>query len=125
MPAGSNISLDRVTQEQVLKNIRNAASSSLKKIKALAADINTTDLSEFLAESGIPISDLYKTRSSNQYSWTRLVRETENIDAPEAFVPVPEQDRTTEEDRKSTRLNSSHVATSYAVFFLKKKRYQP
>src|SRR5439155_10324046 len=25
-------------------------------------------------------------------------------------------------DRKSTRLNSSHVATSYAVFCLKKKR---
>src|SRR5437870_11508285 len=31
-------------------------------------------------------------------------------------------------DRKSTRLNSSHVATSYAVFCLKKKnaeRYRP
>src|SRR5690625_6543431 len=27
----------------------------------------------------------------------------------------------TQEDRKSTRLNSSHVATSYAVFCLKKK----
>src|SRR5690625_6506292 len=27
----------------------------------------------------------------------------------------------TDEDRKSTRLNSSHVATSYAVFCLKKK----
>src|SRR5690625_7100007 len=27
------------------------------------------------------------------------------------------------EDRKSTRLNSSHVATSYAVFCLKKKTY--
>src|SRR5690625_5782462 len=27
-------------------------------------------------------------------------------------------------DRKSTRLNSSHVAISYAVFCLKKKRYQ-
>src|SRR5690625_2083627 len=26
------------------------------------------------------------------------------------------------EDRKSTRLNSSHVASSYAVFCLKKKR---
>src|SRR5437588_7303947 len=25
-------------------------------------------------------------------------------------------------DRKSTRLNSSHTVTSYAVFFLKKKR---
>src|SRR5690625_634920 len=28
-------------------------------------------------------------------------------------------------DRKSTRLNSSHVATSYAVFCLKKKRTKP
>src|SRR5690625_3175352 len=28
-----------------------------------------------------------------------------------------------EEDRKSTRLNSSHVAISYAVFCLKKKNY--
>src|SRR5438270_4033489 len=27
------------------------------------------------------------------------------------------------EDRKSTRLNSSHSQTSYAVFCLKKKRY--
>src|SRR5690625_6404491 len=27
-------------------------------------------------------------------------------------------------DRKSTRLNSSHVATSYAVFCLKKKKQQ-
>src|SRR5690625_6048344 len=29
------------------------------------------------------------------------------------------------EDRKSTRLNSSHVAISYAVFCLKKKRKKP
>src|SRR5690625_5685175 len=28
------------------------------------------------------------------------------------------------QDRKSTRLNSSHVATSYAVFCLKKKNYR-
>src|SRR5690625_6909478 len=35
----------------------------------------------------------------------------------------PEQDRQKRYlDRKSTRLNSSHVATSYAVFCLKKKR---
>src|SRR5438045_5121007 len=27
-------------------------------------------------------------------------------------------------DRKSTRLNSSHLGISYAVFFLKKKKYQ-
>src|SRR5690625_5784522 len=29
-----------------------------------------------------------------------------------------------EGDRKSTRLNSSHVAISYAVFCLKKKKYR-
>src|SRR5690625_5727442 len=31
---------------------------------------------------------------------------------------------TPEQDRKSTRLNSSHVAISYAVFCLKKKKKQ-
>src|SRR5437870_7281214 len=31
--------------------------------------------------------------------------------------------RVEEEDRKSTRLNSSHVAISYAVFCLKKKMH--
>src|SRR5258708_9760846 len=30
-----------------------------------------------------------------------------------------------EEDRKSTRLNSSHQIISYAVFCLKKKQYEP
>src|SRR5215208_8141332 len=33
--------------------------------------------------------------------------------------------RRTRGDRKSTRLNSSHVAISYAVFCLKKKKNQP
>src|SRR5690625_6743035 len=32
--------------------------------------------------------------------------------------------RTGAGDRKSTRLNSSHVAISYAVFCLKKKKYE-
>src|SRR5206468_9982307 len=39
---------------------------------------------------------------------------------PVHIVPVEEQARQ-EEDRKSTRLNSSHDQTSYAVFCLKKK----
>src|SRR5437868_13219193 len=30
-----------------------------------------------------------------------------------------------QEDRKSTRLNSSHVSISYAVFCLKKKKLRP
>src|SRR5207253_9171315 len=42
---------------------------------------------------------------------------------PRPIEPVFREDlfRCIEEDRKSTRLNSSHVAISYAVFCLKKK----
>src|SRR3989442_13968918 len=34
----------------------------------------------------------------------------------------PDQNREVQRDRKSTRLNSSHVRSSYAVFCLKKKK---
>src|SRR5262247_4726043 len=34
----------------------------------------------------------------------------------------PDRDRRRERDRKSTRLNSSHLGISYAVFCLKKKK---
>src|SRR5690625_7112274 len=37
-------------------------------------------------------------------------------------VIIPAAPRWSNEDRKSTRLNSSHVANSYAVFCLKKKK---
>src|SRR5437660_5898191 len=39
------------------------------------------------------------------------------------LVDNPYQDVGVDLDRKSTRLNSSHVATSYAVFCLKKKTH--
>src|SRR5438874_5076041 len=37
-------------------------------------------------------------------------------------APIPRSSRTRPADRKSTRLNSSHVEISYAVFCLKKKK---
>src|SRR2546430_13206128 len=37
------------------------------------------------------------------------------------LVKFPNEDSTTAQDRKSTRLNSSHSQISYAVFCLKKK----
>src|SRR5690242_21386553 len=43
----------------------------------------------------------------DEWSWT------------EQFAPQPETERYL--DRKSTRLNSSHMSISYAVFCLKKK----
>src|SRR5207253_10343367 len=38
------------------------------------------------------------------------------------WAQVPPEPEPPEPDRKSTRLNSSHVAISYAVFCLKKKK---
>src|SRR3712207_8745079 len=38
------------------------------------------------------------------------------------FVLRPDRGEVLEEDRKSTRLNSSHANISYAVFCLKKKK---
>src|SRR5690625_6262189 len=47
---------------------------------------------------------------------------TEMLDAPaSAYDGVYVLDRRGQRDRKSTRLNSSHVAISYAVFCLKNK----
>src|SRR5437660_8222369 len=43
----------------------------------------------------------------------------DDVDSPTRWVPRGVE--VTGEDRKSTRLNSSHVAISYAVFCLKKK----
>src|SRR5690349_25162854 len=40
-------------------------------------------------------------------------------------APVAGLRRALAEDRKSTRLNSSHVEISYAVFCLKKKKKRP
>src|SRR5690349_24031755 len=58
----------------------------------------------------------------------RLVDHALQTDATEAVLPVLIAISRTRglasRDRKSTRLNSSHVEISYAVFCLKKKNHQ-
>src|SRR5690625_6962426 len=44
-----------------------------------------------------------------------------NLPTKAGFIHLPISHQLVKEDRKSTRLNSSHVANSYAVFCLKKK----
>src|SRR5262245_32232454 len=44
---------------------------------------------------------------------------------PDNVDEVPVEPRDLDRDRKSTRLNSSHLGISYAVFCLKKQRVQP
>src|SRR5699024_11642437 len=49
--------------------------------------------------------------------------ETSNMRPVQEFVRYKDTDRILVQDRKSTRLNSSHVSISYAVFCLKIKLY--
>src|SRR6266508_5092795 len=55
---------------------------------------------------------------STLFPYTTLFRSRAHLGWPSWIVWTSGHDR----DRKSTRLNSSHVAISYAVFCLKKKK---
>src|SRR2546426_12162042 len=55
--------------------------------------------------------------SSVRLSPTRILTTIRRKEGPEHFI-----DSWVTEDRKSTRLNSSHLVISYAVFCLKKKK---
>ena len=58
--------------------------------------------------------------------WCSQVGAAERIGAKFVTLPMGHDDRLPwVEDRKSTRLNSSHVVISYAVFCLKKKTQKP
>src|SRR5439155_4342375 len=60
---------------------------------------------------------------STLFPYTTLFRSCRNtLQVPEARGPLGNAAATSRGDRKSTRLNSSHVAISYAVFCLKKKK---
>src|SRR2546430_12366458 len=61
---------------------------------------------------------IYKTRRLAAYDWFgRWLKGARDTDPEPKIEMAPP-----EEDRKSTRLNSSHSQISYAVFCLKKKR---
>src|SRR5947208_11973423 len=63
-----------------------------------------------------PRSTLFPTRRSSALGRLREAQTTGGLDRPGARGAVRAQ------DRKSTRLNSSHQIISYAVFCLKKKK---
>src|SRR5439155_10799799 len=59
---------------------------------------------------------------STLFPYTTLFRSTDDFcSRDEAVWAALARPAISEKDRKSTRLNSSHVAISYAVFCLKKK----
>src|SRR5437899_9672092 len=89
----------------------------------------TTDLYTLSLHDALPILRAFR----GQGRWERLAiqyRLAEAAEKPRAGPPKPRLRRagdpaTRDEalaDRKSTRLNSSHLGISYAVFCLKKKK---
>src|ERR1039457_7317140 len=58
---------------------------------------------------------------STLFPYTTLFRSRESHNMTPDMTPSGDQ-KWSELDRKSTRLNSSHLVISYAVFCLKKKR---
>src|SRR5437762_11948132 len=81
----------------------------------------------------LPISSCAASASSRSRSSSACARapsapdhssEREADLATSAAANAPETPATQPEDRKSTRLNSSHRCISYAVFCLKKKKIQ-
>src|SRR5437868_8828560 len=78
-----------------------------------------------LRAKGISISDLLRDAIDRQYEEITKQRKPRDIESmlQELYAQYPDPaDLPDQGDRKSTRLNSSHVSISYAVFCLKKKK---
>src|SRR5690625_5344450 len=79
----------------------------------------SADLVVVMADDGTrqtyPIGKFQRSNAGNSYNQRVLFDEGDRVEAGSILADGPST------DRKSTRLNSSHVATSYAVFCLQKK----
>src|SRR5256885_2686567 len=76
-----------------------------------------------------PYTTLFRSPTSPKRTSPKLSSEVQQDDRRRArnstfFLPSVLPSPTTMTDRKSTRLNSSHLVISYAVFCLKKKKKQ-
>src|SRR5690606_41796542 len=70
-----------------------------------------------------PYTTLFRSQIPDQIvASSQVERHPAQPDAEERADLVGEKRHAIEQDRKSTRLNSSHVKISYAVFCLKKKK---
>src|SRR5690625_7052333 len=118
---------DQPTEVRVFKfaeaanqHIRLAAEDDRPDIALLDANMNGNETAGFSVSRalqrkwpGLPIIYL------SEHSGTGI--EQEAFETTDAKDFIAKHQRNIESDRKSTRLNSSHVAISYAVFCLKKK----
>src|SRR3712207_9241667 len=91
-----------------------------KKSPSFFNDTATTEIYTLSLHDALPIymEDPY----IRKYFEQRLKEEgAESTMPPEVYTEAGKHIEVMQEDRKSTRLNSSHANISYAVFCLKKK----
>src|SRR5690349_24217173 len=81
---------------------------------ARSADIELTG--EQLKATSVALSAFFDRANLQNYD-VQILETEKRIEV--IFVPRHPKDKLTVQDRKSTRLNSSHVEISYAVFCLK------
>ena len=77
LPAGSQIVLDRQTQDLVLAHIKSQISTTKKQLIAELKDHPTSNLSTFLQDSGVELADVVRS----DRSWTELRRDA-NVTLP-------------------------------------------
>src|SRR5690625_7015263 len=84
------------------------------------------ELLDLIEEKGAFLQSLYEnidTSDSREYQFTNIVKCLAEFQSDVISERTKKgMKKAKSRDRKSTRLNSSHVAISYAVFCLKKKK---
>src|SRR5690625_6646315 len=102
--------------------------STEEKVKRdLLQDRESTDsqnknmLTSFLQAKSKTDKDENATRSENEFK-SLFSKELEKLKHTRKQIINGQIEKEDKQDRKSTRLNSSHVAISYAVFCLKKEK---
>src|SRR5690606_10988041 len=90
-----------------------AKPSTMVSIASALKSVPTSEY-EFVQFPWIPWAPNPNKVAPDTYAWQQMQA------ALDAGQPLITPEETTEADRKSTRLNSSHVKISYAVFCLKK-----
>src|SRR3712207_7671489 len=89
-------------------------------------DTATTEIYTLSLHDALPISLVSRAstrKRSSRFAVTRWHWASPRALVPATAGPPTSVEVTARQDRKSTRLNSSHANISYAVFCLKKKKH--
>ena len=105
---------ERMAAKAASERVRARLEGFLKSDKPIEMKFSLTDA--WSRQLFLALSRRYGLKP---YRYPRQRRTTVMLSVPEKFI-----NETLWPDRKSTRLNSSHVVISYAVFCLKKKKKQ-